>query len=226
MIFITGDTHIPVDIAKLSTTKFPMQKNLTEDNYMIICGDFGGVWDRSNEERYWLKWLTSKNFTTLFIDGNHENHQMLNEDFPIIQLHGGRAHKIDEKIFHLIRGQVFTLDQKKIFTMGGASSHDKESRKEGKNWWPQEMPSQKEYQEALNNLLASGWKVDYVVTHCAPNSIQRQVNTGYEENGLTSFFESIKEKLLFKRWFFGHYHVDQQVDDKFVCLYKTIVEIE
>ncbi len=226
MIFITGDTHIPIDINKLSTTKFPKQKYLSEEDYVIVCGDFGGVWDHSHEERYWLKWLASKNFTTLFIDGNHENHQMLNDEFPVIQFCGGNAHKINDKILHLMRGQVYSIGEKKLFTMGGASSHDKESRKEGKNWWSQEMPSENEYQTAAHNLQASGWQVDFVITHCAPNSIQSQVKDGYEESELTDFLESVKEKLTFDKWFFGHYHVDKQIADKYICIFEKIVELE
>lgn len=225
MIYITGDTHIPEDISKLSTTKFAKQKNLSAEDYVVICGDFGGIWDHSKEEQYWINWLSKKNFTTLFIDGNHENHLILNEEFPIIQFCGGKAHKINEKIIHLMRGQVFTISNNTIFTMGGASSHDKESRKEGKNWWPKEMPDQEEYQIAVQNLHMHGWKVDYVITHCAPNSIQRQVKMGYEENELTDFLENIKEKLSFKKWFFGHYHVDKQIEEKYVCLFETIMEI-
>jgi predicted phosphodiesterase len=225
MIYITGDTHIPEDINKLSTTKFSKQKHLSADDYVVICGDFGGIWDYSKEEQYWLKWLSNKNFTTLFIDGNHENHFMLNEKFPIIRFCGGNAHKIKEKIIHLMRGQVFNIENKKIFTMGGASSHDKESRKEGINWWPQEMPSKEEYQIATHNLCLHEWKVDYVITHCAPNSIQRQVKLGYEENQLTCFLEDVKEKLSFEKWFFGHYHVDKQIEEKYICLFESIVEI-
>ena len=60
MIYITGDTHIPTDIGKLSSKRFPEQKNLTKNDYVIICGDFGGVWDESNEEKYWIKWLNKK----------------------------------------------------------------------------------------------------------------------------------------------------------------------
>ena len=70
MIYITGDTHIPIDIKKLNTKNFSEQKTLTKEDYVIICGDFGGVWNGKNEEKYWLNWLKNKNFTTLFIDGN------------------------------------------------------------------------------------------------------------------------------------------------------------
>ena len=225
MIYVTGDTHILVDISKISTRKFSQQKSLSAEDYVIICGDFGGIWDNGNEELYWLKWLTRKNFTTLFVDGNHENHQMLNKNYPIVQFHKGTAHKINEKIFHLMRGQIYTINGKKVFTMGGASSHDKECRKVGKNWWPQEMPSQQEYENATHNLELHGWKVDYTITHCAPDSIQLQVKNGYEENELTHFFESIKGKLTFERWYFGHYHVDKQIEDRYICLFDRIVAI-
>ena len=225
MMHITGDTHIPMDISKLSTKRFPAQKNLSAEDYVIICGDFGGVWDYSNEEKYWLKWLYKKNFTTLFVDGNHENYNMLNEGFPIVQFSGGNAHKINERLYHLMRGQVFHINGKKIFTMGGASSHDREVRKEGENWWPQEMPSPEEYQIAIDNLNAVDWRVDYVITHCAPHSIQRQIKPEYEENELTHFLEKTNEALDFKKWFFGHYHVDQIVDGRYFCLFETMQEI-
>lgn len=226
MIYVTGDTHIPVDISKLNTAMFPQQQALTVKDYILICGDFGGIWDDSNEERYWLRWLNNKSFMTLFVDGNHENHKMLNENYPIIEFMGGKAHRISEKIHHLMRGQVFTIDGLDIFTMGGASSHDKERRIEGVSWWPQEMPSKQEYQEAAVVLESHGWNVDYIITHCAPDSIQSRVAQDYEKNELTHYFEKIREKTTFKKWYFGHYHVDKQVDDKFTCIYYDITPLE
>lgn len=127
MIYITGDTHIPVDIGKLSTKNFPEQKEMTKNDYVIICGDFGGVWDGSNEEKYWIKWLKNKNFTTLFIDGNHENFEKL-YNLPIVEFSGGIVHKVEEGIYHLMRGEIYTIDNKNLFVFGGASSHDKEFR--------------------------------------------------------------------------------------------------
>ncbi len=77
MIFITGDLHGENDIHKLSTSCFAMQKTLSRSDYVIICGDFGLVWDDSPTDRYWLKWLDGKPWTTLWIDGNHENFDLL-----------------------------------------------------------------------------------------------------------------------------------------------------
>jgi len=140
MIFITGDTHGEVDIRKFNSRKFSEQKNLTKSDFIIITGDFGLLWDGSNEYNYWLKWLSEKNFTTLFIDGNHENFKMLNS-YPVITWNGGKAHQITDSVIHLMRGQIFVIDGYKFFTFGGAKSSDKKFRKEGVSWWKEEMPN-------------------------------------------------------------------------------------
>ena len=124
MIYITGDCHS--DFTRFSTKKFPVQKDMTKNDYVIICGDFGGVWNymyENTSEKYWLDWLNDKNFTTLFVDGNHENFTRLYE-YPIKQWCGGKVHKIRDSVFHLMRGEIYNIDGKKFFTFGGASSHD------------------------------------------------------------------------------------------------------
>lgn len=224
MIYITGDTHIPTDIEKLSSRNFKEQKNLTKNDYVIICGDFGGVWDGSSQERHWIKWLNQKPFTTLFVDGNHENFDML-EQFPCVDFCKGKAHKISESIFHLQRGQIFEIDGKSIFTLGGASSHDKDLRKEGKNFWKAELPSKEEYEIALKNLERTSFAVDYIITHCAPQNIQDKIAPNYETNELTDFLESVSQKTNFKKWFFGHYHMDLQIEDAYFAIFDAVLKI-
>ena len=224
MIYITGDTHIPLDIQKLSSKRFPQQKEMTKSDCVIICGDFGGVWDGTNEEKYWIKWLKRKNFTTLFIDGNHENFDML-YNLPTVEFGGSIAHKVEDGIYHLIRGEIYNIDRKTIFVFGGASSHDKEYRTEGKNWWKEELPSKQEYNNAENNLKKNAFKFDYVVTHSAPTSIQKEIAPAYETNELTEFLEKIESDIVCKKWFFGHYHKDIEVNETFIALYDKIILI-
>lgn len=86
---------------------------------------FGGVWNRfeeSPEEKYKLDWFDEKPFTTLFVDGNHENFDRLMA-YPVEKWNGGNIHRISKSVIHLMRGQVFELEGKTIFTFGGASSH-------------------------------------------------------------------------------------------------------
>lgn len=225
MIFITGDTHIPIDIHKLNTRNFPIQKELTREDYLIICGDFGGVWDGSKADKHWLDWLEKKTFTTLFVDGNHENFQMLNHDFEVVSLLGGKAHRIRDNIYHLMRGEVFFINEKIFFVMGGASSHDKEWRTEGKSWWTDELPNEAEYQNALDNLEKHNFTVDYVLTHCAATSMQMLIAKDYKADALTDFLEELRINLEYKRWYFGHYHEDKALNHRDVVIYHAIDRI-
>lgn len=225
MIYVTGDTHRSIDMGKLTVYRFPEQKLMSKDDFVIICGDYGCVWDGSRTDLYWQKWLNDKPFTTLFIDGNHENFHLLNQ-YPTIDYCGGKAHQIMPSIYHLMRGEIFTIDGRKIFAMGGASSHDKMYRIEGKSWWSEELPSDAEYQNALNNLDANDWSVDIVLSHCAPDSVQRDIADWYEHDKLTNFLESIKDKVQFTHWFFGHYHCDINFPKGFSALYDQVMRIQ
>ena len=224
MIYITGDTHIPIDISKLNTTNFPQQKLLDKDDYVIICGDFGGVWDNSKEELFWRKWLLEKNFTTIFCDGNHENFDLLNK-FPVEEWNGGKVHFINDSVIHLMRGQVFTIDNLKFFTMGGATSIDKHKRIEGKSWWKEEIPNKKEYDEAMDNLDKYDWCVDYVITHDVPKNILKDIyNYNINIDPINNFFQIIYDNAQFKKWFSGHHHIDKTID-KCTIIYDEIIKI-
>ena len=119
-IFLTGDTH--GDFTRFKKDSFYEQTNLTKEDCVIIAGDFGGIWDGSPKEQYWLDWLEDKSFTTLFVSGNHENFAML-ETYPVSDWHGGKVQRIRPSVLHLMRGQLYEIGGKRFFTMGGASSH-------------------------------------------------------------------------------------------------------
>lgn len=52
------------------------------------------------------------------------------------------------------------------------------SSKEGKSWRPEEMPTAKEDEHALDTLDQHDWRVDYVITHCAPIQSSENLETG------------------------------------------------
>ena len=242
MIFITGDTH--GDYRRLNSYNFPEQKMMTKKDYMIICGDFGGIWSqdpKDKTEQYWLGWLEKKNFTTLFIDGNHENYDRLS-DMEVEFWNGGKIHKIRPSIYHLMRGQVFQIDGNTFFTFGGAKSHDisdgileiDEFRKKNKrslsgkmyrvnrlSWWKEELPSIEEMEEGRKSLERVSWNVDFIVTHCAATSMQKQINlSDYDTNYLTDYLEEIHQKCCYRYWFCGHYHNNINLNEKDKELYK------
>ena len=251
MIYITGDIHC--DPTRFSTGSFPEQKEMTKDDIVIILGDFGIVWDRYYEtknEKYWLNWLENKPFTTVFIDGNHDNFERLAQ-YPIKEWNGGKVHEIRPSVLHLMRGEVFTIEDKKLFAFGGASSRDiadgildgnaidlkkqiKNMRDQGKymwrisheSWWKEELPSEEEMQNGINNLEKHNWKVDYILSHTPPASVIVLLGHGlYEQDILTKYLEEIRWKTEYKRHYMGHMHVDRAVNDKDILLYEQIVRI-
>lgn len=223
MIFVTGDTHGSLDIHKLNTTSF-YQKELSKQDYVVILGDFGLLWNNSGEDKYWLDWLNKKNFTTLFVDGNHENFDLLNS-FEIDTWCGGKVHKIRDSIIHLMRGQVFSIDGYKIFTMGGAASIDKAYRKVGLTWWKDEIPSQDEMSEGLENLALSNWKVDFVFTHTTSNRIMETMKYVKEKNVLNDYFDMLQVHVHYNHWYCGHLHCNETVMEKHTVLYEKIIRI-
>ena len=207
---------------------------LTENDYLIILGDFGGVWYYPEsrfykQDAYLQKWLSKQPWTTLFVDGNHENHDFLNQ-YPIEEWNGGNVHHIvKDKIIHLMRGQIFNIDGQTIFTMGGAQSHDMEIRQEWINWWRAELPSFQEYETAINNLEKNNWKVDYVLTHCcgisnAKEILQNQYNVA-NESLLEAFFEGLTKNLTYDRWYCGHYHMNKNISNNTTVLYHKIIPL-
>lgn len=42
-IYITGDTH--GDFQRFGSKYFPQQKEMSRGDYVVIAGDFGGLWD-------------------------------------------------------------------------------------------------------------------------------------------------------------------------------------
>lgn len=230
MIYITGDTHGRIDIRKLSSAGLARAGvEPTGEDYLIVCGDFGLVfhWQgQTPEERYWLDWLGRKPFAkVLFVDGNHENFDRLSS-FPVEEWNGGLVHRVTDSVFHLMRGCVFEVDGRRFLTMGGARSVDRAWRKEGKTWWPQEMPGEDDLRRAERSLDSCGRKVDFVVTHCAPTTIQRRIDGSFEPDVLTDYLDRVRREVDFERWFFGHYHVDVDFPGGFTALYDRILPLD
>lgn len=250
MIYITGDCHR--NFERFNRSIFPEQQEMTKEDYVIVCGDFGGVWNKGKEDKeetMLLDWLDCKSFTTLFVDGNHENFDRL-YDYPVENWHGGKVHKIRPSVIHLMRGQVFDIDDRSIFTFGGASSHDidggilepddpdyKKKKKEldqgwlpyrinHVSWWEQELPSEEEMEEGRKNLALHHNTVDFIVTHCCSSSTQAMLGGSlYKPDMETAYLEKIKQNTKFKKWFFGHYHDNRNVSAEEILLYEQIIRI-
>ena len=229
MIFLTGDTHIPIDIDKLSKKNFPLQKNLTRNDYVIVLGDFGLLWKRDKTYEYWLDTLSRKNFTLLWLDGNHENFDWLDE-LPVTDWHGGKVQLVADNIIHLMRGNIYTIEGKTFFVMGGAASVDQEHRQEHISWWPQEQPNYKELMLGMENFAARDHTVDYILSHTCPYELIRPMflidprEVPDELKATEKALQTIAEATTFQHWFFGHWHENKSYG-KYHCLYNDVVSL-
>lgn len=145
---------------------------------------------------------------------------------PVEMWNGGKRHRIKDSVIHLMRGQVYDIDDYKIFTMGGAESTDKIYRTENVSWWEREMPCEEEYEEAFDNLEKHGWEVDYVISHDAPTEVIQNLTIFNKSNKIRNFFSVIDSKLTYRQWFFGHHHPNLEIDNRHTLLYDKIIKIE
>lgn len=161
-----------------------------------------------------------------FVDGNHENFSAI-YSYPIEEWNAGKTHRIRRNIYHLMRGQVYEIDGKRIFTMGGAYSIDKLIRMEGVSWWPDELPSNEEYNEATKNLKENGMAVDYIITHTMPREtiLRYGKRPDPHDMQLTGFLEWILYEVQFSHWYCGHWHADADLSEKMTILWHEVRQI-
>lgn len=230
MIFVTGDTH--GRFRRFSSSNFPVGKKLTKDDYVIICGDYGGVWDLqvSAEELYWYKWFNKKPWTTLFCDGNHENFDRLN-DLPVVELNGALCGKVSDSIYHVKRGEIMEIAGKKILFYGGATSIDKSNRILGMSFWEEEVPNRMEYDNLINNCEKHNFKIDIIITHTMPTQSVEELTLRFGEyknkitDPVTSDLTQLQHYVEYGVWFCGHFHVEMSFLNNINCLYETIKKV-
>ncbi|KAA0888130.1 metallophosphoesterase [Oryzomonas rubra] len=250
MIWLTGDLHGGDSAWHVSSTRF---KEGNRGDIVICLGDLGGFWYHdyhANEkhhrrEDFFLESQLRRRYLWLAVDGNHENFaRLFGGEFPLVDLYGGKAYQIRDHVYYLKRGEIFEIEGHTFLAMGGAMSHDKEpgwihppnsmgawgsgkewnpGRTEGIDWWPEEIPSQEDFENACRNLDKVEWKVDYVISHTCPES-QRATFGG--RNRPPDSTETMLQGLLdrgleFREWHFGHFHVERK-EWQFVCHYDRV----
>lgn len=197
----------------------------------------------SDDDREVLAWYEDQPWTTLFVDGNHENHDVI-DTLPVTERWSGKVQVVPgfPHVVHLMRGEVYDLPlgggtTTRCFVMGGAESTDRWCRTEGVNWWAREMPSDEEYENAVSNLERVGWSVDYVLTHEVPYGamadalcwrywIQRRDPPRNELSGFLQYVDDRLDKRRLGMWYAGHHHVDRMVMDNRHCvLYQQVMPL-
>lgn len=221
MIYVTGDMH--GDISRLRSKA---ARQLKKDDYLVVCGDFGFIWDNSPKERRLLEWLGRRRYSILFVEGTHDNLDAINA-YPQTEWNGGLVHEISGRLKHLVRGSVYELEGKKLFAFGGGESDDTELRVEDGLWWRDELPTPEVVETARQNLARHGNRVDYIVTHQTGFKLKRFLSISHNEyNILDVFFDELREKCRYARWFFGAHHINKIIPPADVAVFSSIVTAE
>ena len=221
MIYFTGDAH-----GELSKFKSAAAKKLKKGDTIIVCGDFGFIWNESKEELSNIKWLSKRKYNILFVEGAHENFELL-EKFPKVDFCGGMARKISENIYQLMRGEIFEIEGKKIFAFGGGDDEtlDLMDFRECPDFV--RLPNEQECEHARENLEKAGREVDYIVTYDAGFKIR-----GFLEmesncfNNLHAFLNEVSTTCKFGKWFFGCFHMDKHIPPFYYAVYENIYNSE
>ena len=233
-IYVTGDTHGSMGLSRLKNSNLKrLGIELTKNDYLIICGDFGIPWkiDYNNQislnDKWWLDWLEKKEYTILFVDGNHENHDYL-DSLQVKQWNGGRVNKLADNVIHLMRGEIYNIEGKTFFTFGGATSIDKIYRTEGVSWWQREIASYNEMEHGMLRLENVGFTVDYIITHTVPSSITNEMfGFAAEMCDVSRYLELILERVTYKTWYCGHMHTEYYFErPRINLLYGSIIKIQ
>lgn len=127
-------------------------------------GDFG-YWEHTHKGERYLDGLQDElaraNLTVRWVDGNHENHELLRSKYEVT---APAAYRIRPNIIYQSRGSTLEVDGVKLLFVGGATSIDKGGRTQGVSWWPEEALT---YGEVMNAIEA-GAGADILVSHDAP----------------------------------------------------------
>ncbi len=225
-IFITGDKHGAIFLL----SRFAEMQQIDETDILLLAGDAGYVWDADYPYAVETVMQTFPGILA-FIDGNHENHAILN-GLEETRWNGGRVHKIAERMFHLMRGEVYSIYGKTFFTLGGARSSDKDRRTEGVSWWKEEEPNKDEIAHAEGMLKKHKDEIAYVITHETPlfarAAIKRKKPIDADDTLpvlLEGWYKQMEHAPAFQKWYFGHMHVDQEITGKLQAVHNAFLQI-
>jgi hypothetical protein len=133
---------------------------------LVVLGDFGFLWrsrDRNSRELGRLSaHLVEHEQTLFFVDGNHENFDLL----QALPLNLDGSAQVAPAITYLPRGYRTKLSSdRSLAVLGGANSIDREYRVDGVSWWQQESITSADL-EALGSAHA-----DVMIGHDAPLAV-------------------------------------------------------
>lgn len=204
---IIGDTHGDIDgIARAVDHAARIGATI------ISLGDFGFMWTgRDGDQIGDLEELLERSdVNLLWIDGNHDHHPWI----ATLSRCGSIGAYVSPHITHMPRGSYWRDEDGTGFLfLGGAPSIDRAHRTLGVSYWDEEVISEDDVENAIENSDANEFGVDVMITHDSP-----VLPTGIRDNCGTPWFRAqaprsrdalarVAKHYLPKLLCHGHYHL-------------------
>ena len=217
LVYVTGDMH--GDLGCFGRRRL---RRLKKGDTLIVCGDFGFVFDGSEKEKRALKWIGRRRYNVVFVEGLHDNLDLIAE-YPTEEWNGGMTHAISGRLRHLCRGHIFDIDGFSILAFGGGGQSELE---ENIPWGSGLLPDANEIDTTRGRLQALGNKVDYIVTHQCGGRLRSLLTMREDDaNALDIFLDEQRAGLSYKAWFFAGFHVDKFIPPTDVALFEEVVKL-
>lgn len=206
-ILIIGDTHGKWKL--LSEIIYQEHKHI---DVVIQVGDFGFFPTRREleDKTYGLQDICTYGLPLYFVDGNHENHEVLQ---GLVDTYGNDVPiNIYGDIYYVPRGCNFTLGNTNFLGIGGAMSIDKDFRTDGVDWFEDEVSCYKKSKDILQSITDA----DVLISHTVPTDVMENL----EDQGFVIFddkdstCELLKEAIQLSKVrsiFCGHWHCRLEV---------------
>lgn len=243
-IYLRGDVH--GNIREIN--QFAYEAKTTKDDLLIILGDagfnyyvkreIGYPYYRRDDEDSSHRKLAKIPLTIAVVQGNHEAPAWWCDGMQETEFCGAKAYQsvTAPNVYYLKNGEIYTINNQTFLCMGGAYSVDKACRTvpyigrvTNARWFPEEQMTDEEFETARKNLEKADNKVDYVLAHTCPRSKmpQEMLMAGMPpaDNRMEDLFEAMQHEFSFKTWFFGHFHTDRWIDDRFRILFHDVIEL-
>lgn len=218
MVYITGDIHGNPEFIICRS----QQLGLTKNDVLVLLGDVGANYYLGKRDVR-MKEALSKHIeaTILCIHGNHEERPSNVAGYKIKIWNDGLVYYQEEypNILFAVDGSIFTLSGKQCLVAGGAYSVDKYYRlSSGYAWFESEQPTEAIKAYVAEQLMKNNYKVDAVFSHTCPFKYEpvemfiSGIDQSTVDDSTEHWLDEIEDKLNYKAWYCGHWHVDKHID--------------
>ena len=210
-------------------------KEIGSGDTIIILGDFfSGVKNemedslRKKNESELIEYMSEQSYDVISIRGNH--------DLPTVmysfgaypdEKYGDTVLSIRQNISFLSDGHVYEIpvsNEKtcRILAVGGALSHSQ--RFKTKKDYKKIIKYKNTYKNLTHALETV--QVDYVMAHDCPSSKMGIFGLIFGRTSFNEILDEILSNVQFKRWFYGHHHIDCNTCGKYHCVYNRVILID